>query len=156
MGWGADANLQPAAPILYSTTRAHHAVVPPAGTKVSTSPNCDYNAGPGEGGQYSDKFECVCIKDAARVQWKGACTDPAKPAANLPNLCRISASKDDTSNWAAGYIFSDTCLIPERSWGGLGASTPPITQVTGGGDGEGMDDANMGRQAHKLQVLCIV
>lgn len=128
----------------------------PSGTTVSTSPACDYNPGPGERQQSSSAFDCVCVKDAARVQWRSQCTDPDTPAAKLPNLCRISFTSEDLSQWVAGYAYSDSCLIPGRTWGRLGASTPPITQVTGNGNGEGMDNASMGSQSHKLQVLCIV
>lgn len=125
-----------------------------AGTKVSTSPNCDYNRGPDKGGAWASAFDCVCVKDTARAQWRAACTAPETPAHKLPNICRVSASIDDLNNWAAGYIYSDSCLIPVRPWSGFGSS--PITQVTGSGDGEGMDDSTVESRAHKLQVLCIV
>lgn len=125
-----------------------------AGTKVSTSPNCDYNRGPDKGGAWADTFDCVCIKDTARAQWRAACTAPETPAHKLPNICRVSATIDDLNNWVAGYIYSDSCLFPGRPWGHFGGST--ITQVTGSSDGEGMDDATVDRRPHKLQVLCIV
>lgn len=82
---------------------------------------------------------------------------PAAPAAATPNACRISRSLEDVSAWAVGYIYSDTCLIPERSWSSLGASDRAISQVvdSGEGKGEGMDNGGMGRTSHKVQVLCV-
>lgn len=126
-----------------------------AGTKLSTSPNCDANGGAGKRGVSADAFDCVCVRDVARVCWEAACAAPAAPAASVPNLCRVSRASDDLSAWVVGYIYSDACLFPARTWSRFGTVDPPITQAAGDGRGEGTDDGHSSRMAHKLQVLCV-
>lgn len=147
------ASLRPLASPCLSAPRSPLCSASCAGTKESTSPNCNYNAGPGKDGAAAEAFDCICVRNPAAVAWRPA-AECASPAATMPNVCRISRSLEDVSAWAMGYIFSDACLIPGRQWGRFGSSSSAFTQVVDGGNGEGVDNGFMGRQEHKVQVLC--
>lgn len=128
------------------------------GTKNAASDFCEFTNSSGEPYDWerdsgASDYQCVCVTQPTELfTWESTtdCSTLSKaPALGSPNACRVFnayGSQDKPSGvmtqYAMGWILSDACHFPARSWNSLGVSDGHIQVVTGTADD------------YKMQTLC--